>query len=426
MGHTSGHKRSIKIGTYLKNAVGNAKIFVTNRFTSMLPTGGASNLISSFVDLGLNKVSNNQAKVASKILKKSPFEISDSPEQSIKTDPMGFSHIQYPADLTGDELGHYMLFFTLNNNMAYDLSGVEQDLQFSADLDIDTGIKYTSAFGLGNTTGRRWNHHVSDKGKGYSASENQAHFRAQYGKGVVDQVKLTNTVTSAVPRNQIVTSAIALYMPPNVKVSYKAGWGEEATEMAGDIANTVKEMMGAKSVAEGAGKFVTGVTGGLTAYIKKIGGGVTEALGGGDPFKLVSKMLGVAVNPRQEMYYEGPKFREFDYEFKFWPRNADETDRVQKIIKLFKYHMHPAMDVLSGGRNFRIPSEFEIHYMCRAGVNDKLNRISRCALQGCDVKYGPDEGNYKTFEDNSPVAYTMTLSFKELEFMTKATIAKGM
>jgi len=64
--------------------------------------------------------------------------------------------------------------------------------------------------------------------------------------------------------------------------------------------------------------------------------------------------------------------------------------------------------------------------MCRAGVNDKLNRISRCALQGCDVKYGPDEGNYKTFEDNSPVAYTMTLSFKELEFMTKATIAKGM
>ncbi len=126
------------------------------------------------------------------------------------------------------------------------------------------------------------------------------------------------------------------------------------------------------------------------------------------------------------MYYEGPAFRKFDYSFKFWPRNADETDRVQKIIKLFKYHMHPALDSRYGGRMFRIPSEFEIHYLCRAGVNDKLNRISRCALQGCDVKYGPDEGNYKTFEDNAPVAYTMTLSFKELEFMTKATIAKGM
>mgnify|MGYP000589646799 CR=1 FL=1 len=130
-------KASIKIGNYLKNAVGNAKIFVTNRFTSMLPTGGG-NLISSFVDIGLNKVSNSQAKVAAQILKKSPFEIPDSPEQAIKSDPMAFSHIQYPADLTGDELGHYMLFFTLNNNMDWDLASVQQDLQFSADLGIDT------------------------------------------------------------------------------------------------------------------------------------------------------------------------------------------------------------------------------------------------------------------------------------------------
>ena len=88
--------------------------------------------------------------------------------------------------------------------------------------------------------------------------------------------------------------------------------------------------------------------------------------------------------------------------------------------------MHPGMDAVTGGRYFRIPSEFEIHYMCNAGVNDKLNKISRCALESCSVSYSPEEGNYKTFDDNAPVAYTMPLGFKELEFMTKATIAKGM
>ncbi len=420
MGHTSGHKRSIKIGTYLKNAVGNAKIFVTNRFTSMLPTGGASNLISSFVDLGLNKVSNSQAKVASQILKKSPFEIPDNPEQAIKSDPMGFSHIQYPADLTGAELGHYIVFFTLNNNMDADLTGIGQDLQFSADLGIDTGVKASGSW-WGNTTGKDWD---GTGGGGIKANQNR--MRTGSSTGRIDQVKLTNSVTSAVPKNQIVTSAIALYMPPNVKVSYKAGWGEEATEFSGDIAELTKNMMNAKDWADLGLKFGAGASGAIKAYLKKIGGGLAGAMGGGDPFKLVDKIMGIAVNPRQEMYYTGPGFRTFDYEFKFWPRNEDETDRVQKIIKLFKYHMHPGMDAVTGGRYFRIPSEFEIHYMCRAGVNDKLNKISRCALESCDVKYSPEEGNFKTFDDNAPVAYTMTLGFKELEFMTKTTIMKGM
>jgi len=420
MGHVSGHKRSIKIGTYLKNAVGNAKIFVTNRFTSMLPTGGASNLISSFVDLGLNKVSNSQAKVASSILKKSPFEIPDNPEQAVKSDPMAFSHIQYPADLTGDELGHYIVFFTLNNNMDSDLSGIAQDLQFSADLGIDTGVKATGKW-WGNTTGKDW-----DGTGGGGLARNQNRMRTGSSKERIDQVKLENSVTSSVPKNQIVTSAVALYMPPDVKVSYKAGWGEEATEFSGDIANTLKGMMNAKDFAELGLKFGAGATGAIKAYLKKIGGHLSEALGGGDPFKLVDKIMGIAINPRQEMYYTGPGFRTFDYTFKFWPRNADETDRVQKIIKLFKYHMHPGLDDMTGGRYFRIPSEFEIHYMCRAGVNDKLNKISRCALENCDVKFAPEEGNFKTFEDNAPVAYTMNLQFKELEYMTKSSIMKGM
>ena len=45
MGHVSGHKRSIKIGTYIKNAVSNAKRFVVNKAIGNI---SPSSLISNF------------------------------------------------------------------------------------------------------------------------------------------------------------------------------------------------------------------------------------------------------------------------------------------------------------------------------------------------------------------------------------------
>ena len=152
---------------------------------------------------------------------------------------------------------------------------------------------------------------------------------------------------------------------------------------------------------------------------------MTSGLGAGDWLKLGGKAMGIAMNNRKEMFYEGPGFREFNYSFSFWPRNSDETKRVQDIITMFKYHMHPWKDDEWGGRVFRYPSEFEIHYMHRTGVNTNINKISRCALHKCDVSYTPGTGNFKTFEDNAPVTYKLDLGFKELEYMTKQKMKQG-
>ena len=52
---------------------------------------------------------------------------------------------------------------------------------------------------------------------------------------------------------------------------------------------------------------------------------VLDALGGGDIFRLSTKQLGVAVNPRNEQYYNGPGFRSFSYTFDFYPKNQQEA-----------------------------------------------------------------------------------------------------
>ena len=413
-------RSTIKLSSFIKNAVGNAKIFATNKFTSMIPkmsdfTGSAGNLLNSFVDMGLNKIGDSQAKVAAKLLKTSPFEIGNSPEEDIKLDPLGFTNIMFPADLTGAELGHYIVFFTLNNNMSDDVKYVDQDIKFLTNL--GESVPTVNALGSGSPTQMAQSSLIKMRNAAY---------RKIGGKdNVLEQVVLDNTVTPAVPANQMITGAIALYMPPDVKVSYQAGWGAEDALLAGDIASVTKEVMDAQGGAEKIKAAIKGARGAAVNYVGQAVSGLLEAFGGGDAFKLTSKIMGIAVNPRQEMYYEGPKFRTFDYSFKFWPRNQEESEAAQKVIKMFKYHMHPQLDSSYGGRLFRVPSEFEIHYLHNDGVNTNLNKISRCALESCSVSYSPEEGNFKTFEDGAPVAYTMALTFKELEYMTKSTIFKG-
>jgi hypothetical protein len=90
--------------------------------------------------------------------------------------------------------------------------------------------------------------------------------------------------------------------------------------------------------------------------------------------------------------------------------------------------MHPNMDTGSGGRFFKVPSEFEIHYAYLGQENEYMNKISRCVLSDMSVKYGPDE-QFSAFRPNikgaPPVSTSMTLSFQETQFITKQDILAG-
>ena len=172
-----------------------------------------------------------------------------------------------------------------------------------------------------------------------------------------------------------------------------------------------------------------GAISGLGQYGKNVIGEAISMVGAGDPVKLLSKSLGVAVNPQQEQFYVGPDFRSFSYSFDFWPRSQAELDAANNIILLFKYHSHPDLELSkSGGRMFFVPSEFEIHYLHMGKQNQYMNKISKCVCTSVDVDYGP-EGEFKTFVADgrgaAPVHYKLTLGFTELELMTKDKIYNG-
>jgi len=128
-----------------------------------------------------------------------------------------------------------------------------------------------------------------------------------------------------------------------------------------------------------------------------------------------------------EVLFDQMSLRTFTYNFQFAPRNQEEALEVQSIIQLFRFHMAPELRI-DVNRYVGLPSQFDIHYMflSKDGVaseNNYYNRIATCVLTDCKVNYTPT--GVKSFEDGGPVQTTMTLSFKEIELLTKDKIAQG-
>ena len=357
------------------------------------------------------------ARVPAQVLKSSPLgEKIKDPQEKMKEDPLSFSHTSYPLELDGnEELGHYIIFYSLTNNYGH----VGRDFELAKDMGWQASHGSETVEVVTGTTGGAPNRDFLITEKREVTKGSIQNLR----KGSTPKVEVTNhSSKTKIPTNQKVTSAISLYMPPGITVSYKNGYEVEAAELSGDIFRTGQSMKAAETRTKALEAFLKGFTGASGVYFKQIASGALDMLGGGDLFRLSTKSIGLAVNPRNEQYYNGPGFRSFSYTFDFYPKNAEEAFDVQKIVKLFKYHSSPAMEeAKSAGRFFIAPSEFEIHYMFKEGPNPNLHKISRCVCTDVDVKYGP-EAQFSTFEDGNPVTTQLTLNFTELEFMTKEKI----
>lgn len=204
-----------------------------------------------------------------------------------------------------------------------------------------------------------------------------------------------------------ISSAITLYMPPEIKAEYKMEYSEES--IGGAARNLLDEFDFGKQFSASVGR----------AVVK----GLDMAAPGMAAIRQAE--TGLAVNNRVELQFQKVDNRTFSYTFNFKPKNREEADEIQRIIYLFKYHMHPT---IIGGVNspvFRVPSQFSLHYMYRTDENKYLNTIGETILENMDVTYG-DGTSFKTYRGNDdgapPETITMTLSFKEMDVHDKSTI----
>ena len=349
-----------------------------------MATGFLGNILNTSLDNAQSSAMDS-GKMASVLRGKSPFEIPDSPNEYINKNPLSFNYVQYPKDLGNEELGHYILFKSGYHDYQEEVQSYIKKVDETAGGDFETE----------NPVFRQAELNSNNRGK----------------------------ITSKIPSTSRMNSAIALYLPANVKTSYKQSYEQDEGGLAADIEAGVKAVMNADEASEKLKATIQGMIGPGLKRGKEALGEFASVAGLGDPFRLGMKRAGLAMNPRNEQFYSTPEMRNFTFEFDFWPRDAEESKDVKDIIRIFKYNSAPGLNF--NGSIFTIPNYFQIQYMRQGEENENLHTFASLYCTGVDVDYAPD-GQPSFYKDGNPVHTKMTVSFVEDHILTKGDILQGM
>lgn len=207
---------------------------------------------------------------------------------------------------------------------------------------------------------------------------------------------------------------IVLYLPPELKVKYTAEYGE--------LARTVKRVL------TGAQSAKTATQEGETSTSDGIKNAILAIKNDGELGEELSYELKKTVNPHMAQIFKNVNFRSFSFSFQFMARSEEEAKSIKKIIAAFKMGMHPGTAGAGEAAYFwQYPDNYEIKLFTggTGGIDsDKMFKINTCALEDMDVDYG-GSGIPSFFKDGHPVDVRLTLTFKELEVLTKEKIKKG-
>jgi hypothetical protein len=193
-------------------------------------------------------------------------------------------------------------------------------------------------------------------------------------------------------------SAIALHVPNEVTVGYRAQYGEEE----------LGAIFGAAAEA--------GTNGGGGDFTKSAA--VAKGMELNPARNMLSALYKAVPNPRKEQLFKSMEFRRFTMNYQFAPRSPKEAENVKRIINTFKFYMHPEFQNNVNKMLYLFPSEFDIVYYFGDKEHPHLNKISTCVLTDMQVNYSPN-GQFATHVDGFPTQINVNMTFLELETLTK-------
>ena len=82
-------------------------------------------------------------------------------------------------------------------------------------------------------------------------------------------------------------------------------------------------------------------TGGIALAREQFAG----TLGVEDPLAVAT---GTLVNPHTALLFSSVNLKVFDFEWKLYPQNEDESNKLQEIIRVIKMRSHPTFDAIDG------------------------------------------------------------------------------
>jgi hypothetical protein len=293
----------------------------------------------------------------------------------------------YPQDLGSKTKGHWVQF-TINEIQPISFEPLESGNPVSQL--VKTGAQAANEFDSSGS--------VLDKAKSAGTAVKNA------------VTPITNTVSKAAseikdrinfsltPKKQTQVAAIALYLPETLNFTNNAAYGSlNMFDIADEIVNLVSGLPLIGKVAT-----------------------ATLAAAKSSTAKLLLSTQGLAINPQQQILFDGIDFRTFQMTFVFTPSSKQEADMVKDIIKTFKKHAAPKLVEEVGGMFWVPPSTFNLDFFFNGAINTKISRVAECVIENIDVNYAPN--GWSAHTDGSPIQTVMTINFKEIELIDRDKI----
>jgi hypothetical protein len=351
--------------------------------------------------------------------------------------------LKYPLDLGNYDKAHYMVFYVKQQkNSSYRgdtvseslINGPTAPLNTVSGIINSTPLKQTYAGGLLTSVNNTINN-ITGEVQGIVGSVKNLFGGASNVLGGTNAATKTVLETSiqrisggslsAFRTTELTKESIALYMPDTLFFTQSQTYdqlnlGGELTGQALAAATSALDALEKGGAEQGFSALKkSALRTALERAVTKTG---SQTLGIG-----AAALTGVVVNPMLEMIYRSPNFRNFQFDFMFYPRDEKEANQVQKIIKSFEFHQAPEINQTLQG--FLIPpSQFDIRFYYGGRENPNIPSIASCVLTNIQVNYAPN--GFSAFEvpnENTPsvgrtgmpVAIQLTLSFQETTFLTK-------
>jgi hypothetical protein len=279
--------------------------------------------------------------------------------------------LSYPRDLQSATRNH-VVQFTINEVQPI---GYQQGKSYTLS-DTWNGIKNSSE-------------QIYDAGKAVSNAGGGA---IDTAGAVLQQASLTFK-----QKKSKIKAAINLYMPDTLEFTNAASYNQTSLlEVAQEVLTKIPYAAGA-------------VNAGFSAIQSNTA-------------KLALSSQGLALNPQQQLLFDGIDFRSFQMSFTFTPFSKDEATAVKNIVKMFKTHAAPRIVSGAAGMLFIPPSTFNLKFISNGKENENIGKVAECVIETIDVNYAPN--GWSAHTDGSPIQTTLSISFKEIELIDREKIEK--
>lgn len=317
----------------------------------------------------------------------------------------GYNILRYPIDLGAVDKGHYMVIH-IN---AQKRTQVEDKRAHGSDLPTIYDNRIMSGnLGIGGAV-----YNIIGGGGVIDLKKYENWFN-NFGFLPIDESFAVGFVRTIYRT----TDTIALYMPDTLAFTQNQAFSD--LSLTGPIAAGLA----------GIGTAIDSKDASWTDFIKNLAPFVAAgALNSNPMFQAgFAAITGMVVNPMLEVLYTSPEFRQFRFDFMFYPRSKKEAKEVQNIIERIRFHQAPEIKKDSYGFFLIPPSEFDIKFYYNGKENENIPKISTCVLVGMDIDYAPQ--GFAAYEvpgeltpelggTGMPVGIRLSLNFKETEYLTK-------